>query len=169
MLIIIFIDVGLNDKYEKKVCFTAQDDFPYTVRNPLVLKYHVCEGSDILEAHRRVAENYFKTPTSIPEPQMLIRPFWSTWAQYHQNVDQSIVLNFARRVISEGFELSSHIEIDDKWEACYGQESFDSQKFPDPSSMVEEIKDMNLNVTVWVHPFINFGNHFNCFRKKLRF
>ena len=31
------------------------------------------------------------------------------------------------------------IEIDDKWEARYGDMEFDSRKFPDPKTMVDEL------------------------------
>lgn len=61
---------------------------------------------------------------------MILRPFWSTWAQYHAAINQSLVIEYAQRLISEGFNLNSHIEIDDNWETCYGEHVFNTQKFP---------------------------------------
>jgi len=86
---------------------------------------------------------------------MLIRPFWSTWAQYKTEVNQSIVLDFAKKIKEEGFEQSSHVEIDDHWETCYGEAVFNPAKFPDAAAMVQELKAMDLRVTLWIHPFIN--------------
>ncbi|RXG58846.1 putative family 31 glucosidase [Armadillidium vulgare] len=42
------------------------------------------------------------------------------------------------------------IEIDDRWETCYGDARFDPSRFPDPKKM-----SMGYRVTVWVTPFIN--------------
>ncbi|CAL8070655.1 unnamed protein product [Orchesella dallaii] len=147
---------SLKSEAPGQLCLSAKDDHPYTIRSPLTLKYSYCVGSNILETHKKIQTKFFRTPTSIPDERMLVRPLWSTWAQYHSSVNQSIVLDFARRVVSEGFTMSSHIEIDDKWEACYGDETFDPAKFPDAKAMIDEIKGMDLNVTVWAHPFVNY-------------
>lgn len=148
---------SLNSTHPDKVCFTARDTMPFSKRAPLTLKYDWCTGADVKEVHQFVRNQFFDKPTGIPDEEMLIRPLWSTWAEYKTNVNQSIVLDYAKRVISEGFVHSSHIEIDDHWEPCYGEEVFDTQKFPDPKAMVDEIKGMNLRVTMWVHPFVNYG------------
>ena len=46
------------------------------------------------------------------------------------------------------------MEIDDKWQAGYGELDFDLDKFPDPKAMVEELHDMGFKVTLWVMPFV---------------
>lgn len=66
------------------------------------------------------------------------------------------MLDYARKVISEGFTNSTHVELDDDWESCYGQEEFSSVKFPNPKEMIDEIHAMGMRVTVWVHPFVNY-------------
>lgn len=151
-----FLLTGVRTEEPAQVCFTSKDDHPYTIRSPLTMKYAFCIGDNILDVHKKIQKNFFKFPTSIPEERMLLYPLWSTWAQYHSNINQSIVLEYSRRVVSEGFALSSHIEIDDNWETCYGQETFHPDKFPDPKAMVNEINDMGFNVTVWTHPFVNY-------------
>ncbi|CAL8070657.1 unnamed protein product [Orchesella dallaii] len=148
---------SLNTTHPNRVCFIAKDQNPFTQRSPLSFNYTWCTAENVKAAHQLAHGTFFDKPNGIPDEEMLIRPLWSTWAQYKADVNQSIVLDFARRVVSEGFGNASHIEIDDNWEPCYGQETFDTVKFPDPKAMVDEIKAMNMRVTLWVHPFINYG------------
>lgn len=149
--------VSVNTTHPNRICFSAKDRDPYVPREPLTFRYHWCAADDVKVVHQNVMANYFEKPTGIPDEEMLIRPLWSTWAEYKVDVNQSIVLDFARKVVSEGFGNSSHIEIDDNWESCYGQEVFNPDKFPNPRAMVDEIKTMNMRVTAWVHPFVNYG------------
>jgi alpha-glucosidase len=113
-------------------------------------------GNDLKEVHKKAIGKFYSKPTEAPDALMTLRPFFSTWAEHKTEVNQTVVLEYARRIISEGFELSSHIEIDDHWESCYGEREFNLNKFPDPKAMVDEIKAMNLRLTMWVHPFINY-------------
>jgi hypothetical protein len=46
-------------------------------------------------------------------------------------VNQSTDIDFAKRIQSEGFEQSSHVQIDDDWDSCYGEARFNTNKFPD--------------------------------------
>jgi len=130
---------------------------PFNQRSELVLRYDVCVGDNIKDAHQKTMAKFYEKPTGIPDETMLIHPFWSTWAQYKTNVNQTIVLDMAKRVVSEGFLLSSHMEIDDHWESCYGEATFSADKFPDPAAMVQELKEMGFGITLWIHPFINMS------------
>jgi len=117
------------------VCFVAQDQFPYHRRESLNLKYDICIDENIKEVHTKAISNFYPKPTASPDENMILYPFWSTWAQYKTNVNQTIVLDYARRIVSEGFQNNSHIEIDDHWESCYGERQFDTTKFPDPKGI----------------------------------
>ncbi len=135
--------LGWRSVQENKVCFVAKYDFPYHLQNELTLRYDICAGENIKTIHQKsLQDNYLEKPTGLPDEVMLLRPFWSTWAQYKENVNQSIVLDFARRIKSEGFELSSHVEIDDDWESCYGEATFSTTKFPDPQGRPFEMKSV---------------------------
>lgn len=149
---------ALNTTRPGEVCFVAKNHHvTFEPREVLRMNYEWCLGSNVKEVHQLAVNTFFGKPDAIPDEAMLIRPLWSTWAEYKENVNQSIVLEFSRKVISEGFGLSSHIEIDDNWEACYGEERFNPEKFPDPKVMISEIKEMGLRATAWVHPFVNYG------------
>ncbi|XP_064111989.1 myogenesis-regulating glycosidase-like isoform X2 [Macrobrachium nipponense] len=47
------------------------------------------------------------------------------------------------------------VEIDDSWETCYGDLSFNPDKFPDPKKLIDELHAEGFRVTLWVHPFVN--------------
>ena len=85
------------------------------------------------DVHVRALRRYYKKPSALPDIEMLKYPFWSTWAQYKEDINQTLVLEMARRMLQEGYTINSHIEIDDDWEICYGQAEFNPQKFPDPA------------------------------------
>ena len=78
----------------------------------------------------------------------------STWAKYKANINQTTVLDFAKQINKNNFP-NSQIEIDDKWEACYGTLKFDNKKFPNATDMVSQLHKMGFRVTLWLHPFIN--------------
>lgn len=46
------------------------------------------------------------------------------------------------------------MEIDDRWQAAYGDLEFDKVKFPDAPGMVRQLHAMGFKVTVWVMPFV---------------
>ena len=100
------------------------------------LKYDLCvpkAGENFRDVHLRSLKRYYSTPSALPDESMLVYPFWSTWAEYKEGVTQQNVIDMARRMIQEGYTENSHIEIDDKWEGCRGDNTFDSEKFPDPA------------------------------------
>ena len=78
----------------------------------------------------------------------------STWAKYKANINQTTVLDFAKQINKNNFP-NSQIEIDDKWEKCYGTLKFDNKKFPNTTDMVSQLHKMGFRVTLWLHPFIN--------------
>lgn len=102
------------------------------------LKYDICVGSSgetFKDVHLRALGKYYDRPSSTPDERMLVQPLWSTWAEYKTRVSQSIVSDLAHKLIEEGFGNSSHIELDDLWETCYGDMEFNS-KFLDPAGFI---------------------------------
>ncbi|CAG7837491.1 unnamed protein product [Allacma fusca] len=151
---------SLNTVHKDQFCLVAKDVFPFVPREEVRLNYELCgllPGENLLDLHRRTLLKYYKKPEEVPDQTMLLRPFWSTWAQYHTDVDEKIVLDYSQKIKDEGFLANSHIEIDDNWETCYGEQEFNLQKFPDPAGMVRKLKDLGFGVTLWIHPFINFN------------
>lgn len=128
-------------------------DFDYEPESLwLSMRVGLCALSDVREAARAALATLAR-PASPPPSDVIRAPIWTTWARYKQNVDQSKVLTFAREIVANGLP-GSVMEIDDKWQAGYGELDFDLEKFPDPEGMVDELHRMGFKVTLWVMPFI---------------
>ncbi|XP_049766160.1 myogenesis-regulating glycosidase-like [Schistocerca cancellata] len=128
---------------------------PYLVnRTGVTLRYTDCHFDNAREAHENAIAEYFDKPLDIPDERMTTHPVWSTSARYKRDINDAKVRQFASEIVEHGFS-NSQIEIDGKWETCYGSLTFDPNKFPDIRALVEDLHSMGFRVTLWVHPFIN--------------
>eukprot|EP00227_Mantoniella_beaufortii_P007003 CAMPEP_0197615180 /NCGR_PEP_ID=MMETSP1326-20131121/59900_1 /TAXON_ID=1155430 /ORGANISM="Genus nov. species nov., Strain RCC2288" /LENGTH=620 /DNA_ID=CAMNT_0043184061 /DNA_START=140 /DNA_END=1999 /DNA_ORIENTATION=+ len=96
-------------------------------------------------------------PHRVPPAVILERSIWTTWATSHADVTQAQVLALGAAVVANGYNPGV-LEIDDRWQARYGDLEFDSAKFPDPKAMVDQLHDAGFAVTVWVMPFLQEGS-----------
>lgn len=159
----IFIDhevplyFSLNQPEEGLMCFTAKyEKYPYfNIKSALpVLNYKICRGENVLDVHRKMSAMFIEKPSGIPDKQLFKYPIWSTWAQYHKDVNQSTVLEYATNILDHNF-THAQLEIDDDWTPAYGDMDFNTQKFPNATEMVTELNKMGFRVTLWIHPFFN--------------
>ena len=144
---------------QNSFCLAAKFSPPYEVLmgEPLTLKYRICSHEDTKEMHMYAVNHLLGKPVDIPDEGMMRAPIWSSWAQFKADINQSTILDFARRIHDYNFKVSQ-IEIDDNWEECYGDALFDQSegKFPDPTTMIDTIKnELGYRVTLWIHPFVN--------------
>ncbi len=147
---------GWNHPKEGSMSLAAKPGWPYSAdgSGALSLRYKVCLGRNARETQEHAIRNFLGFPGGFPEEDLLRRPIWSTWAEYKAGVDQQAVMEFADRIVKNGLPYSQ-LEIDDRWEARYGDLDFDRGKFPDPAGLVRRLKEMGFKVSLWVHPFVN--------------
>ncbi|XP_047121999.1 myogenesis-regulating glycosidase-like [Schistocerca piceifrons] len=139
-------------KSKDQLCFIAENRQPYLVnRTGVTLRYTDCHFDNAREAHENAIAEYFDKPLDIPDERMTTHPVWSTSARYKRDINDAKVRQFASEVVEHGFS-NSQIEIDGKWETCYGSLTFDPNKFPDVRALVEDLHSMGFRVTLWVHP-----------------
>jgi alpha-glucosidase (family GH31 glycosyl hydrolase) len=50
-------------------------------------------------------------------------------------------MTFASQIQENGFN-NSQLEIDDRWESCYGEQTFDNKKFSDPKQMNDQLHNL---------------------------
>ena len=121
------------------------------IRSP-EMHYTIFVGGDIAEA-RDLFVASLGLLRQRPPDEVFERPVWSTWISFLNDVTQGDVVNFSRRIHSEGWPASV-IEIDAGWQTHFGDLKFNS-KFPDPKSMVEEVHKLGYLLTLWVCNFAN--------------
>lgn len=50
-----------------------------------------------------------------PNRKMIERPIWSTWAKFKRDVNDEVVLEFAKEIVDNGYP-DGQFELDDDWE-----------------------------------------------------
>ena len=51
-------------------------------------------------------------PQGLPDLRMIKSPIWSTWARFKVGINETVILNYAKEILDNGF-TNSQIEIDD--------------------------------------------------------
>lgn len=146
----------LNQVANKTLCLTTEKKLPYFAHDnePFTFNYKIGVASNARTAHMKAIEKFLKKPTGVPDERMVTHPIWSTWARYYKQINESVLNNFADEILLHGFN-NSQLEIDDKWETCYGSTEFDTVKIPNIRRLTESLKQKGFRVTLWVHPFVN--------------
>ena len=110
---------------------------------------YLCKKKIVFNLLQIAMDHFWKKPRAVPNQRMLTYPIWSTWALYKSSVNQSLVAEFARKIRDNGFNYGQ-LELDDRWETCYGQMAFDLVKFPDPALMVQQLHQQVRRWAAWV-------------------
>ena len=108
------------------------------------------------EVVRRIVRSIGLAKTMPPDDYFRL-PIYTTWVEHKVGVSQEKVLEYARAIHTNNLPCGV-IEIDDKWEALYGDMNFDAAKFHDPKAMNRELHRLGYRVTLWVHPFVNLDS-----------
>lgn len=148
--------VSLNNTDETLTIIASRRPPYIRPKNITSLKYKVCKYDNIKIAQEHAIVDTLGKPKGVPDFKMVQLPIWSTWAKYKSNISDGVVLQFAELINHYGFP-NSQIEIDDKWETCYGSFEIDTKKFADMKKLVNRLNTMGFRVTIWVHPFINYN------------
>ena len=126
-----------------------------TMAGVSALAYDIVVAPDIRELLRRINREIGFARVAPPADYLRL-PIYTTWVEFKTAVSQQKVVEFGH-AIRDNKLPAGVIEIDDKWEAGYGDLRFDAAKFPDPRAMNEELHRLGFRVTLWVHPFVNVG------------
>lgn len=133
--------VSWNSSGDHRLCLKSRAEFPYPLdsNQPLTLKYRICSTSDVKAMHLlALDQRLWSKPRQVADERVLQHPIWSTWARYKTLVTEARVISFADQILLYGFN-NSQLEVDDRWESCYGEHRFDSVKFADPAGMVSQL------------------------------
>ncbi|WP_350292801.1 glycoside hydrolase family 36 protein [uncultured Croceitalea sp.] len=89
-------------------------------------------------------------PSAVPA--IAKKPLYSTWYQFHQNLDEEILLKECHLAKELGFEA---IIIDDGWQTEDNNRGYDytgdwqSERFGDFGALVERMQDLGMKVGLW--------------------
>ena len=143
------------------ICFLASSTYPYSNKQIMKLVYDVCtinhepnHDTFLKDLHLEMIKRYFAIPIGIHDTLMFKRQIWSTWATFKREINESVVIDFAKDILANNY-THSQLEIDDKWQTAYGDFEFDKKKFPNATRMIHELNDLGFRTTVWEHPFAN--------------
>lgn len=152
--------ISINESNDQNICLISKfEKYPYININNVLpeLSYTICKAGNVRKVHNYMTSTFFKKPSDIPDTSMFKYPVWSTWAQYHKDINQSNVMEFAEFILKHNFS-HSQLEIDDDWTPRYGDMDFNLTKFPDAKKMITDLNEMDFRVTIWVHPFFNIDS-----------
>lgn len=94
----------------------------------------------------------FEELRPIAVPDIARRPVYSTWYQFHQNLDQETLLNECRIAAELGY---CSIIIDDGWQTIDSNRGYDftgdwqPDRIDDMASFVEKIHSLGMQVAIW--------------------
>lgn len=137
------------------------DDFYFHELDTLTMKYQICNYENGLrETLKNTIYKSSKNWAVDVQSKAISEPVWSTWAIYKSEVNQTLVAQFSDEIMNNWQDCKNEqkcgrFEIDDKWQKAYGDNEFDFEKFPDPKTMVSDLKSSGFDVTLWTIPFVN--------------
>jgi len=111
-------------------------------------------GSSLAEVQRFVRQKYFSSKGQYPDSMMFTRPQYNTWIELTWNQNQKDILEYAQKIIDNGFPPGV-LMIDDTWQEDYGVWRFHSYRFPNPKEMINKLHSMGFKVMLWVCPFVS--------------
>ena len=156
----IFVDhltplfVAFNEVDNKHLTLVSKYEHPYSNEDDFQLKmtYSIFQDNNLKSVHELTSKHMINKPMDHADEKVFRYPIWSTWAIYKKNINEQVVFEYADKILQEGFK-SCQLEIDDDWTPHYGDNIFDSKKFPNPKEMIAKLKAKGFRVTLWVHPF----------------
>ncbi|CAG9533299.1 unnamed protein product [Cercopithifilaria johnstoni] len=125
-----------------------------TISPILSYSIFVAKRCTLREFHVVLHGNLYDSCTTIPDEALIRKPIWSTWARYSEKVTQHDVLEFAQEILNHHAPICQ-LELDDSWTTYYGDFEFNKAKFPDVEGMCKQLKQWEIRLTLWVHPFVN--------------
>ncbi len=101
------------------------------------------------------------TPTKVPA--LARAPLYSTWYNYHQSLDEEILMAELKVAQELGYEL---VIIDDGWQTLDSQRGYDytgdwePERMPEIKAFVDQVHDLGMKVGLWFSvPFCGKKSH----------
>lgn len=110
-------------------------------------------GKTLRDAYQAAASRHFPYEEKIPEDLFFSQPQYNTWIELMYNQNQKDVLDYAHKVLENGFPTGIFM-VDDNWQRYYGNFDFKQEKFPDPKAMNDKLHRLGFKIMLWICPFV---------------
>lgn len=160
---------------DDRLCLVAKGDdqiYGKSSKELVELNYDVCLGSDILDVHQ-VALEKISTQRNIseivhPNLDLFQKPSVSIYTALGGSVNQNSVLKLGERLRNKSVDVGL-LHIDNGWQLHSGDLQFDRSRFPNVSSMMATLREMNYTVVLGISPYVSIHskNFISCADKEL--
>ncbi len=139
----------------------SEDPFEVAVANDTIYLmkktgdfFHQKVATTLKGAYLYASKNFFPSSGQTPNELMFERPQYNTWIELLYNQNQEDVLKYANMILKNNFPPGV-IMIDDNWQEDYGTWKFHSERFPNPTAMIDSLHNMGFKVMLWICPFVS--------------
>lgn len=110
-------------------------------------------GKNLREAYLVCCHKNFPPSGKTPPIELFTRPVYEIGGELGYVHNQRSVIEYADRIISEGFPLGT-IVISDGWRSMNGAYDFDRDYYHDPRTMMDELHRKGFKVMLTITPFV---------------
>jgi len=112
------------------------------------------EGHGTLRgAYSDACTRYFSPSGIVPDPLSFTAPQYNSWIDVRKTPTHKKVLEYALSILQAGLP-SGVLMIDDFWYRNCGIWKWDSDAFPDPKAMVDQLHAWGFLVMLWICPWV---------------
>ncbi len=115
---------------------------------------YIKAGNSLKEAYLYASRHFFPPTGGLPDELLFTAPQYNTWIELMYDQNQKDILEYARKIILNGFPPGV-LMIDDNWQEDYGKWNFHPGRFPNPKAMMDSLHQMGFKVMVWMCPFVS--------------
>ena len=114
-------------------------------------------GDSLKSAFAFASKSFFPPSGKTPDLLFVAAPQYNTWIELGMHQSQAKVLEYARKIVENGFPTGV-LMIDDTWQIDYGTWEFNPITFPDPKAMMDELHKLGFKVILWTCPFVSMDS-----------
>ncbi|MDD7266758.1 MAG: glycoside hydrolase family 31 protein [Lachnospiraceae bacterium] len=135
-----------------------KEGFPFILKDGEIEVPSDCILTDtkgrLKEAYQFAIREYSPFHKNMPNQKLFRHIQYNTWIELTFYQSEEAVLQYAERLLTDGFEPGI-LMIDDGWSEYYGEWSFHSGRFRNPKGMIAKLHEMGFQVMLWLCPFIS--------------
>ncbi len=122
-------------------------------------------GKTLKDAYLNAMKKHFPFTGKTPNLTFFVTAQYNTWMEFDYNPTQEGVLDYARKIIENGYQPGV-LMIDEGWHTRYGFWEWDKAKFPNPKAMIDELHLLGFKVMLWIVPYMTTDGRDFCFFKE---